>query len=671
MLLAQINETTKVDAKVGDETIRTDVARAKSLYKSVVDMDLKNLDAHSALARTLVATDEFEGAIQENWILEELSPAGKWQYIMNVGDLWALSGTHEKALANWNTVSEQATTEPNLVYQLGCRMFQLGRIDDAIAWVRKAAVANKNEFRFHTTLGNLLDLSAESGDADGAREEAVSEFKMAVELAGQNPALTSQLQSVLHRLLEVEIRLARHHFSTREFAACAQTSMDALLAVEKLQDSGTLGDVLADIKVLRARAMLASGAGKEGEALLRQTLAAHSSALYWYDEKLKITGKEVLALYEAGKMFQRNSEIAIKQVPGIKLTSCSVLSLPARIDSLQSSSNGPIYLQSASQILQVTADPPAMHTFKFEGSGAPVARLGTETAAIVDSSSFRLIDLTRGEMAWKMKIVPTALFANESFVACFYTRENNQADARKEPARFPTNFLQLMNKQNGTLLWECETAVGDLVFNGRLLIVRSAENLTAISLDSGKPVWKTPLARGALWRRPIVTGGTILLVDDMTSEIVAYDLNTGELKFHRALSAAVLCDPVIGGETRVIFHFLRKGVVTLECLDMSTGMLAWESSLRAADPSPAGRAESLNGISMPPIVWNGWLLHFDVPNRRVWQIRLDTGDYAPPVALPAECDPKKLDGLMGWGVTGDTLYLAARGGQMVFIKLAK
>ena len=64
------------------------MARAKALYKSVVDMDLKNLDAHNALARTLVATDEFEGAIQENWILEELSPAGKWQYIMNVGDAW-------------------------------------------------------------------------------------------------------------------------------------------------------------------------------------------------------------------------------------------------------------------------------------------------------------------------------------------------------------------------------------------------------------------------------------------------------------------------------------------------------------------------------------------------------------------------------------------------------
>jgi hypothetical protein len=338
---------------------------------------------------------------------------------------------------------------------------------------------------------------------------------------------------------------------------------------------------------------------------------------------------------------------------------------------LQSGSNGRIYLESASQFFQISADPPAIHTFKLEGAGAPVTWLGGETAAIVDSSSFRLIDLARQEIAWKKEIIPIAFFANESYVACFYAKNEKQANAQKEPAPIPANFLQLLDKKTGTFLWECETGAGDLVFNGKILIVRSAESVAAISLDSGKPVWRTPIARGTLWRRPIVTGGTVLLIDDMTYEIVAYDLNSGELKFRRALSAALLCEPVVGGENRVVFHFLRNGVVTLQCLDTSTGKLAWESSLRAADGSTAGPAESLNGMSMAPIAWNGWLLHFDVPNRRVWQVRLDTGDYARPVALPAECDPKKLDGLVGWGVAGNTLYFAARGGHLVFVKLKK
>ena len=51
MLLAQINETINVNAKVGVVEIKTGSGRARALYKSVVNMDLKNLEAHAALAR--------------------------------------------------------------------------------------------------------------------------------------------------------------------------------------------------------------------------------------------------------------------------------------------------------------------------------------------------------------------------------------------------------------------------------------------------------------------------------------------------------------------------------------------------------------------------------------------------------------------------------------------
>ncbi len=671
MLLAQINENTRVDAKAGDVPVRTDVARAKALYKSVVDMDLKNLDAHNALARTLVATDEFEGAIQENWILEELSPAGKWQYIMNVGDLWALSGYQDKALSNWNTVGEQATTEPNLVYQLGCRMFQLGKIDEAIAWLRKAVSANKNEFRFHTALGNLLDLSAENDGVSGARDDAVSEFKIAVELAGQNPALTPYLQPVLRRLLEVEIRLARSRYTTHKFADCAQTCTDALAAIEKLHAGAALTDAAADIQVLRARALLSAGQNKEGDALLRETLAAHSSTLYWYDEKVKMTGKRVLALHESGKLSQQIPELPATQLHGFTLAPCNVIAMPGRIGALQNNSNGTLFVESGSRLYRTAIDPPETRLLKLEGSGAPVKWLGGECAAIVESSSFSVLDLERQAIAWKKEIFPTALFANELFVACFYTQNGNPSDTPSKAASVPRSFLQLMDKKTGAKLWEREVPNGDLVFNEKFLIVRSPEELSAINLKTGEAGWRTTISRGALWRRPVVAHETIVLADDMTNEVYAYDLSSGELKFQRALNAALLCEPSTDGQDRVICHILRKRVVTLECFDTVTGKRVWESALHSAANSNETSAESLGGIALAPIAWNGWLLHFDAPNRRIWSARIDNGSCAPPITIGSECDPKTFDGAMGWGVLGDTLYVAARSGHIAWIKLVK
>ena len=309
-------------------------------------MDLKNLDAHGAQARTLVATDEFEGAIQENWVLEELSPAGKWQYIMNVGDLWEFAGYHDKSLANWNTVSEQATSEPNLVYQLGCRMFQLGKIEEAITLVRKASAANHNEFLFHSTLGNLLDLSGES--IPSRYEEAVGEFKTAVELAGQNPELSLYLQPVLRRRVDVEIRLARARFLDKKFAECAQSAADALAAIEKLKSTPALADSAADLNILLARARLAAGESKEGEeALLRETLTARSRAtLYWYDETTKVTGKHLQALFEAGKLERKDASQG-NVVNGFKVSNGNILAMPARIDALQKGSANTLYVEAS------------------------------------------------------------------------------------------------------------------------------------------------------------------------------------------------------------------------------------------------------------------------------------------------------------------------------------
>lgn len=672
MLLAQINENTLVDAKIGATAIKTDAGRAKALYKSVIDMDLKNLDAHGALARTLVATDEFEGAIQENWVLEELSPAGKWQYIMNVGDLWEFAGYHDKSLLNWNTVSEQATSEPNLVYQLGCRMFQLGKIEESINLVRKATTANRNEFRFHSSLGNLLDLSGET--ISTRYEEAVGEFKTAVEMAGQNPGLALYLQPVLRRLADVEIRLAHTRFLDKKFAESAQSCSDALAAIEKLKTNPALVDSAADLNALRARADIAAGKTEEGNALLKETLAAHPTSLYWYDDTMKVTGKHLQALFEAGKL-SRQEPVQGKVIAGFKVASDNVLAMPARIGSLQKGSENALFLETGGTFFRLSNEPAKIEPLKLRSSNATVSWLRGNFAAFCDNSSFSLVDVSAQAELWEKDISASALYACDSFVACFYMKKPPQANGQKTPPA-PISMLKLMDKKSGHDVWEVEAAGGDVVFGEKIMVVRNDREISAVHLEDGTAAWRTPLPRNALWRRPILAGAAVVLVDDMANEVYAFDLNSGGIEFQRLLGASLLCDPVVAGPDRAIFHVLKKRIATLECIDTGSGALVWESRLNLPAVQTATTAkevlpESLGGINLAPATWNGWLLHYDAPKHRIWAARLDCGDVAPPVDLADVCSPKMFDDVMEWGVAGDTLYLASRTGHIALIKLVK
>src|SRR5262249_22524302 len=73
-------------------------------------------------------------------------------------------------------------------------------------------------------------------------------------------------------------------------------------------------------------------------------------------------------------------------------------------------------------------------------------------------------------------------------------------------------------------------------------------------------------------------------------------------------------------------------------------------------PPKAAPLDSLEGVSLPPVVWNGWLLHLDPSKHRIWAARLDNGDVAPAIDLSGVCEPKLFDEITGWGVFGDTLY---------------
>jgi tetratricopeptide (TPR) repeat protein len=839
MLLAQINENMVVDAQVAGVPIKTDAGRAKALYKSVVDMDLKNLDAHTALARTLVMTDEFEGAIQENWILEELSPVGKWQYVMNVGDLWGFGGYGDKALQNWNTVREQATSEPNLVYQLGSRMYQLGKLKDSIELVRKAATANRGEFRFHSTLGNLLD---QSGEADPTQYvEATTEFRTAVELASQNPVLAGYLKPVLRRLLDVQVNLARTHFDEGKFAESAQTCADGLATLEKLKNP-SLAETGADLACLRARALIAGGNAKEGEPLLLETLAAHPNALFWYDNVLRMSGSKLQELFKEGKLAQ-TSVAPFKETAAFGLAPIKTLAMPATIESVQGGTQT-IYLESGSTVYKLAGEQLSLDPLKLPSAHGPISWLTGDAAVLPDDLSFSLINLSNLSTVWKKELSLNAVFDSDSMLACFHTRKS-LADAQKQPAPAAKSYLTLIDRKSGRELWDIEMPQGELAFGDGLVLVKNSIELSALRISDGAVAWKTPISRDALWRRPIVAGDCVLMCNDMSNEIVAYGVKDGVVKFERSLGASLLCDPIVVSKDRAIFHVLRKRTAMLECLDITTGRLAWESGLQEivkkkvnveSEPSagnilrefwtdipgtavtdltsnpkftqapngsdyitkfeapqnwgdnygqrvrgfvippatgdytffvtsddsselwlstdktveskqkicgvpaytapnewakypeqksqpihleagkryyiealhkeggggdhisagwtlPDGKQElpipgnrlapptgappvevpldSLQGISLQPVVWNGWLLHLDPSRHRIWAARMDTGDVAPPIDLSGVCEPKLFDEVTGWGVFGDTLYLAARTGRVALAKFVK
>jgi tetratricopeptide (TPR) repeat protein len=681
MLLAQINDTVQVDAKLDGQDVKTDLAASLALYQSVVDMDLKNLDAHAALARSHATADNIKEAVQENWVLEELSPVGKWQYIMNAGDIFALAGEKEKALKNWERVQEQATTEPNLVHQLAVRMYQAGKLDAAVELARKAVAANKNQFRFHVTLANLLD---EVARTDAAKyPDAVTEYKVAVEMASQNPGLVHFLSPVLKRLMDVQIALGRSYWAAKRFDAALQCYSDALATVTQssriarpergaIQEDG----VTADLNMQRARCMLALGQKTAGEELLRATASAQPAAAYWWDSLQTIRGRYLLALYAAGKS---SGEAALPVLPAghLSVSAKKVLHLPALISAMQMGSGETLWLDTGTQFYRVDLNQAAVNSVSVPEltEGSVRYWLDANQIGLVDDGSFKACDLASSKCLWKSEaLVPQSIAAGARVLAIFC-----DADPKRPARNAP---LKVLDRATGKELWQCETATGEMTLSDELLAVRSASEVTGFDVESGKLLWRAPLDRKALYRRPIIAGDALLLVNDLSNEVTAYDLRSGEMRYTRRLRDALVCDPVVpasvpaGRDTgptaeRVVFHTLRKRALTLQCLDTVTGRPVWEASL--VQPTEAtskqGTPMRMEGLSLPPLVWQGYLLHLDLAHHCIWPVRIENGAVGEPLDLTKALESRFLDELSSWDVSGTTLCLMAKTGRVVLVKL--
>ena len=178
----------------------------------------------------------------------------------------------------------------------------------------------------------------------------------------------------------------------------------------------------------------------------------------------------------------------------------------------------------------------------------------------------------------------------------------------------------------------------------------------------------------------------------MSNEVLAFAAANGELRYQRDLRDALLCDGIVLSPQRVVFHSLRKRTVTLQCLDLPTGRLAWESALvvQASSlplvwqapslpnngagkvPAPQGPDQvRLEGLRLPPLAWRGSLLHLDLGRHCLWPVRAEDGTMGGPFDVSGAQGAKLGGDISSWGVTGDTLYLVDKTGCVTLISLSK
>jgi len=278
--------------------------------------------------------------------------------------------------------------------------------------------------------------------------------------------------------------------------------------------------------------------------------------------------------------------------------------------------------------------------------------------------AFTVCDLLSAKPLWKMEgMVPLSIAPGKNTLALF-----RAAGGKGAPAAGKT--LELLETATGKELWRAAVAGGVVTFADGLISVKTAAELLALQPRDGRVLWRRALPANTIWRRPIIAEDSVLLVNDMSNEVVAFAGSDGEVRYRRDLRDGLLCDPIVISPQRVVFHSLRMRTVTLQCLDVPTGRLAWESGLSKAAQSAGGAPPvRLGGLGLSPLVWRGCLLHLDLARHCIWPVRMDGGAVCAPVDLSAALGGKLGEEISSWGVTGETLYLLGKTGCVALLRL--
>jgi tetratricopeptide (TPR) repeat protein len=660
MLLAQINETMSVDAKVGDVEIKTGSGRAKTLYKSVVDMDLKNLEAHAALARTSLAIDEYEEAVRSYEMLEVLSPVGKWQYHMKIGDIFFLAGDKERASKNWNQVKSQASSEPNLILQLGARMFMAGSLADSIELVQQAAESNRKDFRSFVLLGNLRDKS-------GLYAKAAESYRTALENSESDKSASLFLPSILERLLNAQMAEAAQKRGAGDFTEARQMFSAAADTATRMKEFDSRAEMLlADIQFQIARCDSAMGNRDSALQRIGELSAAHEAAAFRLDEGLSVQGKWLKHLVEA-KLLEP-AKTAPAATAKLAITETHVDPVTGVIRAITSTGKDRFWVSTDTSWVVGTPS-----EIKLRG---PISAAGEVLKAYVLDRDQAAVHLPTEVVIWNLvENQPAVRLDGIEYAASQISAHGDQLSAilptapaqtaSTQPAQGakPQPSVRWIDRNSGKVIWDIPAAATNVATTSTSVLLQNSSAIVSLNRADGKKQWQIDLRRDSLYRNMAVLGDTLLLVDDLNNELFAYDAASGALRYRKILGEQFVRDPIAAGSNRALLYTLGPAGTTATLMDLRSGSTL-NSSRFVAKSGTAG--QKFTGLE--PIQAGSVMLHLDMGAGLIWPLDIQSGSVLEPIILPEEAVTGTGRRVIGWVKCGGTLWLTGSFGRMVALR---
>lgn len=582
-------------------------------YTKALDRDLLFVPGYYSRAEAFRLRDSFEEAVLEYKKAVVVDPANQWQYLLQMGDLFANQGQDEEAMAFWNRVAERVFTDATVFYQLACRFYGIDRKDDALRMISKAVELNPNIASFHLTLGNMYD------DAE-KYEQAIRQYRQALELAKQN-----MLLPIRERLSELQRRWAFAIFDQGRYAEALNEfeQIRAFQAVMEKHYRATnnervlhdLSPESADVQVQMARCQ---------EALKNQQAAA---ALYTN------VAQEVPSNHV--RINQRRT-MALGYFLGFK--DRGALAKPDVLTNAGTMTPRPFVLAPVQRVcLNETA---REHWITPRG----VLYAGLTSWLEVDPLTGKILrSLPAGKAIRYMNGVEvqvrrTAMVPGRSLQDEITMVSNDQTVKAKAQfqARIPDlqvvgntlycadaagRNLNAIDPKTGNVRWK--TAVSnhmvEFVAGERYLVSldsysdKDNTELAVYDQATGKIIQRYTLGPG-IWHTPVIAQDKVFLLDDVAWQLHMYDIATGIIAYTVQFADRFPRQPVL--QNKVLYLHVRgypERTIFLYAIEPETGRILWKTDLKAMS------------VHSPPIFRGQDIVYLDPETQRLFMIDQATG----------------------------------------------